>query len=197
MWCSTRTARSSWSGDTGSAASAVRPAIESRRRRCATPGLTAGHAALDQAGPGDLRWRLSIPGEMGAVDNAVELGSVGLMEAAALDRLFASLHEAGYLVIGPTARDGAIVLDELTAAGDLPCGWGVQLSQAGPVFAAAMTPQRSATPLGLDRGSSSCIRPGRSCGPRARPTAASRSSKPGTILAATRGRRGWRSSACA
>src|SRR5262249_59685015 len=158
MWCSTRTARSSWSGDTGSAASAVRPAIESRRRRCATPGLTAGHAALDQAGPGDLRWRLSIPGEMGAVDNAVELGSVGLMEAAALDRLFASLHEAGYLVIGPTARDGAIVLDELTAAGDLPFGWGVQLSQAGTGFAAPVAPPAAGPPPGPGPRSRSCNR---------------------------------------
>ena len=71
------------------------------------------------------------PGEMGAVDKAGGPGSVRLMEAAALDRLFASLHEAGYRVIGPTARDGAIVLDELAAASDLPFGWGVRLEPGG------------------------------------------------------------------
>ena len=70
-------------------------------------------------------------GEMGAVDKAGGPGSVRLMEAAALDRLFASLHEAGYRVIGPTARDGAIVLDELAAASDLPFGWGVRLEPGG------------------------------------------------------------------
>src|SRR6516164_10751991 len=70
-------------------------------------------------------------GGVGAVDNAIEPGSVRLMEAAALDALFASLHEAGYRVIGPTVRDGAIVLDELAAAGDLPFGWGVRLEPGG------------------------------------------------------------------
>jgi sulfhydrogenase subunit beta (sulfur reductase) len=54
-----------------------------------------------------------------------------MMEATALDQLFASLRDAGYAVIGPTVRDGAIVLDELTAASDLPFGWGVQLEPGG------------------------------------------------------------------
>ena len=71
------------------------------------------------------------PGEVGAVDNPAEPGSVRLMEATALDRLFASLHDDGYIVIGPTARDGAIILDELAAASDLPFGWGVQLAPGG------------------------------------------------------------------
>src|SRR5262245_39623885 len=86
-------------------------------------------------GPGWASLRTRRPdehyGEMGAVDNAVEPRSVRLMEAAALDRLFASLHETGYRVIGPTARDGAIVLDELAAASDLPFGWGVRLEPGG------------------------------------------------------------------
>ena len=57
------------------------------------------------------------------MDNAIEPGSVRLMEAAALEALFTSLDEAGYRVIGPTVRDGAIVLDELAVVGDLPFGW--------------------------------------------------------------------------
>src|SRR5215471_10010344 len=78
-----------------------------------------------------LTLAMSIPGEVGAVDNPAEPGSVRLMEATALDRLFASLHDDGYSVIGPTARDGAIVLDELAAASDLPFGWGVRLAPGG------------------------------------------------------------------
>jgi ferredoxin len=53
------------------------------------------------------------------------------MEAATLDRLFASLHAASYRVIGPTMRHGAIVLEELESAGDLPFGWGVRLEPGG------------------------------------------------------------------
>ena len=65
------------------------------------------------------------------MDNAIEPGSVRLMEASALEALFTSLDEAGYRVIGPTVRDGAIVLGELAAVGDLPFGWGVQLEPGG------------------------------------------------------------------
>jgi ferredoxin len=54
-----------------------------------------------------------------------------MIEATALDRLFASLHDAGYRVIGPTVRDGAIVLGELETAGELPFGWGVRLEPGG------------------------------------------------------------------
>ena len=66
-----------------------------------------------------------------AVDNAIEPGSVWVMEAVALEALFTSLDEAGYRVVGPTMRDGAIILDELAALGDLPFGWGVQLGPGG------------------------------------------------------------------
>jgi ferredoxin len=65
------------------------------------------------------------------VEDAIQPGSTALMEATALDRLFASLHDAGFSVIGPTVRDGAIMLDELAAASDLPFGWGVQLEPGG------------------------------------------------------------------
>ncbi len=54
-----------------------------------------------------------------------------LMEAAALDRLHSALRRAGYRVIGPTVSGGAIVLDELRSADDLPFGWGVSLEPGG------------------------------------------------------------------
>ncbi|MCB9832096.1 MAG: 4Fe-4S dicluster domain-containing protein [Planctomycetes bacterium] len=38
------------------------------------------------------------------------------------DRLLVALREQGYTTIGPTARDGAIVLDEIHASADLPVG---------------------------------------------------------------------------
>ena len=45
------------------------------------------------------------------------------LEFACLDRLFDGLRDRGYTVIGPTVRDGAVVLDELPRASDLPIGW--------------------------------------------------------------------------
>ena len=54
-----------------------------------------------------------------------------LMESAALADLHAALRRAGYLVVGPTLRDGAIVLAELESAADLPYGWGVTLEPGG------------------------------------------------------------------
>jgi ferredoxin len=65
------------------------------------------------------------------VDDAIQPGGVRIIEATALDRLFTSLHDAGYRVIGPTVRDGAIILGELETAGELPFGWGVRLEPGG------------------------------------------------------------------
>lgn len=45
--------------------------------------------------------------------------------------LHAALKAAGYTVVGPTLRDGAIVLAELASADDLPYGWGVRLEPGG------------------------------------------------------------------
>jgi ferredoxin len=46
-----------------------------------------------------------------------------VIEAGALDTLIAALAARGYTVVGPTARDGAIVYEELATAADLPIGW--------------------------------------------------------------------------
>lgn len=54
-----------------------------------------------------------------------------LMAATALDHLHGALRKAGYQVIGPTTRDGAIVLSELDSAQELPFGWGVRLAPGG------------------------------------------------------------------
>ena len=47
-----------------------------------------------------------------------------------VDDLVAALAGAGYTVIGPTLRDGAIVLDEVHGRADLPVGWG-DVQEAG------------------------------------------------------------------
>ena len=65
------------------------------------------------------------------MDEVIQPGSVQLMDAAALEPIFTSLRDAGFSVIGPTVRDGAIVLAELEAAADLPFGWGVRLEPGG------------------------------------------------------------------
>jgi sulfhydrogenase subunit beta (sulfur reductase) len=53
-----------------------------------------------------------------------------IIAAAALPQLFDALHQRGYTIVGPTARDGAIMLAELSSADDLPYGWGVE-TEAG------------------------------------------------------------------
>lgn len=51
----------------------------------------------------------------------------GVLTADGLDRLVAVLRERGYRMVGPTVRDGAIVLGELDSAAELPSGWGVEV----------------------------------------------------------------------
>jgi ferredoxin len=41
----------------------------------------------------------------------------------ALQQVFDNLHAAGLTLIGPTVRDGAIVLEEIDGLDDLPLGW--------------------------------------------------------------------------
>ena len=65
------------------------------------------HTAAGEAGGGDRP-----PG------TPVVLGVPGLQ--AIID----ALRSQGFTVIGPTRRDGAIILAEIAAAGDLPAGWG-------------------------------------------------------------------------
>ena len=48
--------------------------------------------------------------------------TVGI-EAPHLERLFQALTEQGYEVIGPTIRDGAVIVGRLTSVQDLPIGW--------------------------------------------------------------------------
>jgi ferredoxin len=53
------------------------------------------------------------------------------LAAAGLEDLYQALASAGYRVIGPRVTADAIVLGELTSAGELPFGWGVSLSPGG------------------------------------------------------------------
>jgi ferredoxin len=53
-----------------------------------------------------------------------------VVEAVALPALFDTLQTRGYTVVGPTVRDGAIVVAELSSAAELPYGWGVD-TEAG------------------------------------------------------------------
>jgi ferredoxin len=53
------------------------------------------------------------------------------MAASSLPQLFDALSRAGFRVVGPTVRDGAITLAELESADELPFGWGVALQPGG------------------------------------------------------------------
>ena len=47
-----------------------------------------------------------------------------LIAVPGLQAIIDTLRGQGFTVIGPTRRDGAIVLTEITAVGDLPAGYG-------------------------------------------------------------------------
>jgi sulfhydrogenase subunit beta (sulfur reductase) len=53
----------------------------------------------------------------------VEKGGDALIAKPQLGELIDALRRAGYQVVGPTMRDGAIVYDEIAGPGDLPEGW--------------------------------------------------------------------------
>ncbi|MER6688994.1 4Fe-4S dicluster domain-containing protein [Streptomyces minutiscleroticus] len=53
--------------------------------------------------------------------------ATAVLDRNGLDALVEALRAEGRTVVGPTVRDGAVVLDELTAAGQLPFGWGSEV----------------------------------------------------------------------
>jgi len=59
---------------------------------------------------------------MGAAPANTRPGEL-VLEAAALARLLDAIRAAGYGLVGPVVRDGAIVLAPLRGASDLPVGW--------------------------------------------------------------------------
>lgn len=53
--------------------------------------------------------------------------AAAVIDKDGVDALIRALSDLGRTVIGPTVRDGAIVLDELSRGDELPYGWGVEL----------------------------------------------------------------------
>ena len=51
-----------------------------------------------------------------------------VIDSTGLAQLIAELNRRGFAVVGPTRRDGAIVLDHIEDADDLPHGWGVDVA---------------------------------------------------------------------
>ncbi|WP_207782086.1 4Fe-4S dicluster domain-containing protein [Phytoactinopolyspora limicola] len=58
---------------------------------------------------------------------APDTTTTSVIDVSALGILVTTLQRRGFTVIGPTVRDGAIVLAELTSADELPFGTGVRL----------------------------------------------------------------------
>jgi ferredoxin len=54
---------------------------------------------------------------------SLHVGDTVTLKREHLEKLLQALAGRGYGVIGPTVRDGAIVLDRLTSTDDLPAGW--------------------------------------------------------------------------
>lgn len=61
-------------------------------------------------------------------DGGMAASDAVVLDGAGLHRLVDELRGRGYTVVGPTLRDNAIVLAELTSADDLPRGWGVDVA---------------------------------------------------------------------
>ncbi|MCX4673718.1 4Fe-4S ferredoxin [Streptomyces sp. NBC_01381] len=77
-------------------------------------------------------------------------GATAVLDRNGLNALVAELNADGRTVVGPTVRDGAIVLAELDSADQLPYGWGVELEaghyrlrrrEDGAAFAHSAGPQ--------------------------------------------------------
>ncbi|MEE1784940.1 4Fe-4S dicluster domain-containing protein [Streptomyces sp. SP17BM10] len=77
-------------------------------------------------------------------------GTVAVIDKGGLDALIAVLAGRGRTVVGPTVRDGAIVLAEISGGAQLPYGWGVELEagtyrlvarEDGAAFAHSAGPQ--------------------------------------------------------
>ncbi|OLZ55099.1 4Fe-4S ferredoxin [Streptomyces amritsarensis] len=66
---------------------------------------------------------MTSPAESRPRDGGIE----AVLDRSGLAALVTALQHRGRTVIGPTVRDGAIVLDELDSATALPYGWGVEL----------------------------------------------------------------------
>jgi sulfhydrogenase subunit beta (sulfur reductase) len=56
-----------------------------------------------------------------------EGGTTAVLGKDGLDALIDVLAGRGLTVVGPTVRDGAIVLAEISGGDELPYGWGVEL----------------------------------------------------------------------
>ena len=56
--------------------------------------------------------------------SGIPVGSRVVISWDAFDLMLAALRRGGYQMVGPTVRDGAVVLDELSCAADLPVGVG-------------------------------------------------------------------------
>ena len=59
---------------------------------------------------------------MGAMDE-LSVGAHRILERNDFPQFLAALRAAGYRVVGPTVRDGAIVYGEIRGEADLPIGW--------------------------------------------------------------------------
>ncbi len=53
-----------------------------------------------------------------------------IISKPALQKVFDNLRASGFSLVGPTVRDGAVVLDEIAAIEDLPVGWTVNKNRA-------------------------------------------------------------------
>lgn len=84
--------------------------------------------------------------------------AVAVLDRTGLDALVRLLVTQGRTVVGPTVRDGAVVLAELASDDELPFRWGVELEASHYGCARPTTGQPSRTARGPGRGRRSSTR---------------------------------------
>ncbi|MBQ0988213.1 4Fe-4S dicluster domain-containing protein [Streptomyces sp. F63] len=93
-------------------------------------------------------------------ETGTDIGAPAVLDRDGLDALVKALAARGRTVIGPTVRDGAVVLAEIDSGDRLPYGWGVELAAGryrlrrradGAAFAHSAGPQSWKTYLHPER----------------------------------------------
>lgn len=87
-----------------------------------------------------------------------------VLDRNGLDALVKALTDQGRTVVGPTVRDGAVILAELASADQLPFGWGTEVEAGRYRLVPREDGAAFAHSTGPHPGRRSCTRSGRGCG---------------------------------
>ncbi len=105
-------------------------------------------------------------------------GQAVVVDVGGLSVLFDALRGRGFTVVGPTVRDGAIVVAELASVAELPFRWGVETEAGKYRLRERDDTAAFGHSAGRSHGRACCIRHARGCGRRTGQPAAWKSARP-------------------